>query len=137
MFIKSSALVDILLSFSFDIIKLTIVIYCNKRLKGEIIVRNCTECNHKFKFYDRLKYFFSLEGHLKCSKCNSIYKSKANVYRGIYIFIITMSNIFVFNNIIILNDFMLKFKLQILILFITIPLFDLLPHRLHRYEKIN
>lgn len=125
------------LTISSAIIKLAIVIYYNKRLKGETIVRNCTECNHKFTFYDRLKCILSLKEHLKCTECNSIYKSKANVYRGIYTFIILISNMFVFNNIIILNDFMLKIKLQILMIIITFPLFDLLPHRWHRYEKIN
>lgn len=47
---------DSCLTISSAIIKLTIVIYYNKRLKGKTIVVNCTECNHKFTFYDRLKY---------------------------------------------------------------------------------
>ena len=40
------------------------------------------------------------------------------------IYTILIANIFVFNHIIILNDFMLKIKLQILIIMITFPLFD-------------
>ncbi len=134
---KLFTLVYSYLTISSAIIKLAIVIYYNKRLKGEIIVGNYTECNHKFTFYDRLKCILNLTEHLKCTKCNSIYKPKANVYRGIYIFTILILNIFVFNNIITLNDFMLKIKLQILIIIVTFPLFDLLPHRWHRYEKIN
>ena len=99
-------------------------------------MRNCTQCNNDFTFYDRLKTFFN-NGHLKCMHCNADYEPKINGYRGIYFFIIYISNIFVFNNIIILNDFMLKVTLQTLIIIITFPLFDLLPHRWHRYEKIN
>lgn len=99
-------------------------------------MKNCTQCNNSFSFYARLKTFIN-NGDLKCSRCNAIYKSKYNVYRGIYFFIILISNMFVFNNIIILNNFMLKVKLQILIIIISFPLFDLLPHRWQRDEKIN
>ncbi len=98
-------------------------------------MKNCTQCNNSFSFYDRLKAI--INGYLKCSHCNAIYEPKRNGYRGIYIFTILIANIFVFNHIIILNDFMLKIKLQILIIMITFPLFDLLPHRFQRYEKIN
>ncbi|WP_042274492.1 hypothetical protein [[Clostridium] dakarense] len=98
-------------------------------------MRNCTQCNNRFTFLDRLKALFN--GHLKCTHCNADYEPKINGYRGIYFFVIIMANAFVFNNIIILNDFMLKITLQILTIIITFPLFDLLPHRWHRYEKIN
>lgn len=98
-------------------------------------MKNCSECNYIFTFRDRLKALFI--GHLKCKHCNSSYESKVNIYRGIYIFIVLMSNIFIFNHVIILNDFLTKIILQISIIIITFTLFDLLPHRWHKYKKIN
>ncbi|MCC3868271.1 hypothetical protein [Terrisporobacter mayombei] len=106
----------------------------NKTKRG-IFIKKCTQCNKSFSFYDRLKVF--INGHLKCSHCNAIYEPKHNVDRGIYFGIILIANIIIFNHIIVLNNFMLQIKLQILIILITYPLFDLLPNRWQRYEKIS
>ena len=97
-------------------------------------MKKCIQCNNSFSFYDRLK---SINGNLKCSHCNAIYKSKPNVDRGIYYSIIFIAVIIVFNHIVILDDFMLQIKLQILTIIIAYPLFDLIPNRWQRYEKIN
>lgn len=98
-------------------------------------MKKCIQCNNSFSFYDRLKSI--INGNLKCSHCNAIYKSKPNVDRGIYYSIIFIAVIIVFNHIVILGDFMLQIKLQILTIIIAYPLFDLIPNRWQRYEKIN
>ncbi|SHH43185.1 C1 domain-containing protein [Tepidibacter thalassicus] len=109
--------------------------FLKPKIKRGVFIKNCTQCNKKFSFYNRLKVL--INGYLKCSHCNAIYEPKHNVYRGIYFGIIFIATIIVFNHIIILNNFMLQIKLQTLIIIITYPLFDLLPHRWQRYEKIN
>jgi uncharacterized protein (DUF983 family) len=106
----------------------------NKVKKG-VFIKNCTQCNKRFSFYNRLKAFIS--GYLKCSHCNAIYEPKHNIERGIYVSIMFIANIIIFNHIIILNNFMLQIKLQALMTITTFPLFDLLPHRWQRYEKIS
>ena len=98
-------------------------------------MKKCIQCNNSFSFYDRLKSI--INGNLKCSHCNAIYKSKPNVDRGIYYSIIFIAVIIVFNHTVILGDFMLQIKLQILTIIIAYPLFDLIPNRWQRYEKIN
>ena len=108
--------------------------FFKNKVKKDIFMKNCIQCSNSFSFYDRLK---SINGNLKCSYCNAIYKSKPNVDRGIYYGIIFIAIIIVFNHIIILNNFMLQIKLQILTIIITYPLFDLIPNRWQKYEKIN
>ncbi|SCH47172.1 hypothetical protein [Romboutsia sp. 1001713B170207_170306_H8] len=98
-------------------------------------MKTCTQCNNKFTFIDRLKFLFN--GHLKCTHCNADYRSEANIYRGIYIFTILMLNIFIFNYVIILNDFLEQTIVQVLIITITFPLFDLLPNRWQKYKRVN
>ena len=109
--------------------------FLKNKIKRGVFIKNCTQCNNSFSFYNRLKAL--INGYLKCSHCNAIYEPKHNVDRGIYFSIILIANIIVFNHIIILNNFMLQIKLQTLIIMITYPLFDLLPHRWQRYEKIS
>lgn len=109
--------------------------FLKNKVKRGVFIKKCTQCNKNFSFYDRLKVF--INGHLKCSYCNAIYEPKHNVDRGIYFGIILIANIILFNHIIILNNFMLQIKLQILIILITYPLFDLIPNRWQRYEKIS
>lgn len=69
-------------------------------------MKNCIECNHRFTFYDRLKTIFNLRGHLKCPQCNSVYKPKANAYRGIYYFLVTFIAMTVFDKVT-LNNYIL------------------------------
>ncbi len=97
-------------------------------------MKNCTKCKNKFTFLDRLKALFN--GHLKCTHCDADYRSKPNIYRGIYIFIMLTLNIVVFNHVIILHHFLTQTTLQILIIIITFPLFDLFPNKWQKYEKI-
>ena len=109
--------------------------FLKNKVKRGVFIKNCTQCNKRFSFYGRLKVF--INGHLKCSHCNAIYEPKHHVERGIYFGIILIANIIVFNHFIILNNFMLQIKLQILTIIITYPLFDLVPNRWQRYEKIS
>jgi CXXC-20-CXXC protein len=109
--------------------------FLKNKIKKGVFIKNCTQCNKRFSFYNRLKAF--INGHLKCSNCNTIYEPKHNVERGIYVGIMFIANIIIFNHIIILNNFMLQIKLQTLMTITTFPLFDLLPHRWQRYEKIS
>lgn len=109
--------------------------FFKNKIKRGVFIKKCTQCNRSFSFYGRLKVF--IDGHLKCSNCNAIYQSKHNVDRGIYFGIIFIANIILFNHIIILNNLMLQIKLQILMIMITYPLFDLIPNRWQRYEKIS
>lgn len=99
-------------------------------------MRNCTECNHKFTFYDRLKCIFNLKGRLKCAECKSIYKPKANIYKGIYYFLVSFVSMNVYGNIE-LNNYILKSILYMLTIVPILLLFDVLPHRWHKYIQIN
>lgn len=95
-------------------------------------MRSCIECNYKFRFNDRLKAAFTVEGKLKCPQCNSTYKPELNIYRGIYfVLIATIYNAIFehinFDNIIV----------RILIITLGVYLFDLLPHRYQKYTKID
>jgi uncharacterized protein (DUF983 family) len=109
--------------------------FLKNKIKRGVFIKNCTQCNKVFSFHNRLKVL--INGYLKCSHCNAIYEPKHNVDRGIYFGIIFIANIIVFNHIIILNNFMLQIKWQTLMIMITYPLFDLLPHRWQRYERIS
>ena len=96
----------------------------------------CTECNHKFTFYDRLKNILNFKGYLKCKQCNSVYKPKHNIYRGVYTGLAVFITSFGFNYIT-LSNFKIKILLHFFILFIVLSLFDLLPHRWHKYTRIK
>jgi uncharacterized protein (DUF983 family) len=130
--------VPLVIAMSAGIIANTLLLeptFFKSKIKRDVFIKNCTQCNKSFSFYNRLKTF--INGYLKCSHCNAIYEPKHNVERAIYFGIMFIANIIVFNHIIILNNFMLQIKLQTLIIMITYPLFDLLPHRWQRYEKIS
>lgn len=99
-------------------------------------MKNCTECNYRFTFKDRLKTSFSFRGRLKCRSCKSIYKPKVNIYRGLYygfvtfIFMLKMPEVSISNK-------LWEWMLYMSILWPIYLLFDVLPHRWHRYEKID
>ncbi|GAA0085958.1 hypothetical protein UT300007_23970 [Clostridium sp. CTA-7] len=99
-------------------------------------MRICIECNHRFTFYDRLKSILNLKGYLKCQQCNSVYKPKPNIYNGIYSGLVVFTAMIGFDYIT-LNNFTLKLILQIFILVLFLSLFYVLPHRWHKYTKIN
>ena len=101
-----------------------------------IIIKNCIECNHSFTFHDRLKSILNLKGYLKCQQCNSVYRPEPNLYRGIYSGLVIFIVLTVFNYI----DFSNYILGLILLIFILVPvlsLFYVLPHRWHKYKKIN
>lgn len=100
-------------------------------------MKNCVQCNHRFTFYDRLKTLFNLKGYLKCPKCNSVYKPISNIYRAIYYFLVFfISPMIIFNNLTLSNS-MLRFILYMLIVTPILLLFDVLPHRWHKYIKMD
>ncbi|WP_411168509.1 TIGR04104 family putative zinc finger protein [Clostridium sp. MB05] len=99
-------------------------------------MRNCIECNHKFTFHDRLKSMLNLKGYLKCQQCNSVYKPKPNIYMGIYTGLVVFISIIGFDYVT-LSNFKLKLILHIFILILVLSLFYVLPHRWHKYTKIN
>lgn len=99
-------------------------------------MNSCTECNHKFTFYDRLKSFLNFRGYLKCPQCNSVYKPKPNIYMGIYDGLVFFTTAIGFDYIT-LSNFKIKILLHIFILFIVLSLFSLLPHRWHKYTRIK
>lgn len=99
-------------------------------------MNNCIECNHKFTFYDRFKSLSNLSGHLKCPDCSSVYKPKANIYRGIYtLLVLVVSNMVISN--IAFKVYILNFILHMVIIVPILLLFDILPHRWHKYTKIK
>lgn len=99
-------------------------------------MKNCIECNHKFTFKDRLKSMSNLKGYLNCPQCNSVYKPEPNLYRGIYYGLVMFILLTVFNYID-FSNYILGLVLIILILVPVLSLFCVLPHRWHKYKKIN
>ncbi|MDK2584563.1 hypothetical protein QOZ83_01705 [Romboutsia sedimentorum] len=97
-------------------------------------MKNCIECNYKFTFKDRLKS--TLRGRLKCKDCKSEYREKPSIYSFIYTFLVLF--------IVMMLQSEMKFENSILnmaaYMIVTVPtllLFSIVPHRLHRYKKIN
>lgn len=99
-------------------------------------MKNCMECNHKFTCSDRLKTFIDLTGHLKCPKCNSVYTQTFNVYKFIYWMLVYFVSTMIFHKVT-LNNYILKAALFMIIVVPIFLLFDILPHRWHRYKKIE
>ncbi|MDK2562330.1 hypothetical protein QOZ84_02120 [Romboutsia sedimentorum] len=97
-------------------------------------MKNCIECNYKFTFKDRLKS--TLRGRLKCKDCKSEYREKPSIYSFIYYFLVLF--------IVMMLEDEMEFQNSILdmvaYMIVTVPaliLFSIVPHRLHRYKKIN
>jgi CXXC-20-CXXC protein len=99
-------------------------------------MRNCCQCNYQFAFINRLKATLNLKGYLECPQCKSVFKPTLNIYRGIYYFLVTFIYLRLFNYIV-FNNPILKSILFIFIIATTLFLFELLPHRWHKYKKIN
>jgi len=99
-------------------------------------MKECMECGYKFTFSDRLKILFNLKGNITCHRCKSVYREKFNFYRGIYYGLVTFISIIIFFEIN-LNNHILKWLLCGVINFIILTLFDAIPHRLHKYKKVN
>lgn len=94
-------------------------------------MKNCSECNYTFTFKDRLKS--TLLRELKCKNCNSIYRIESSIYRFIYSCIIMLSLSFISNY----ASIFLGSSIKVLILFIILIVFDLIPHKFQIYTKIN
>lgn len=94
-------------------------------------MNRCIECNHKFSINDR----FKSSGYLNCPNCNSKYKPKVTVLSSVYTF-----GAFYFTNMLwkpIRASEMLDFLLYMVVLFILLKVYHLLPHWVHRYSKID
>lgn len=98
-------------------------------------MKNCTECNYEFTFSDRLREAISFRPRLKCKKCNSVYKQQYTIYKVIYSSIIIFISLIVFDNIFLTNH-ILNYTLYILITVPILIIFDLLPHKFQKYEKL-
>lgn len=99
-------------------------------------MKNCMECGYNFTFSDRLKMTFNLRGNLTCPECKSVYRDDFNFYRGIYYGLVNFVLMMIFFEIK-LSNLTLKIVLYITIYFIILILFELVPHRLHRYKKVD
>ena len=99
-------------------------------------MKSCTECNHKFTVYDRLKSILNFKGYLKCQQCNSVYKPKPDIYMGIYTGLVVFITSIGFDYIT-LSNFKIKILLHIFILFIVLSLFYISPHRWQEYTRIK
>ncbi|MBC5996556.1 hypothetical protein EAI30_05580 [Romboutsia ilealis] len=97
-------------------------------------MKNCMECDYKFAFSDRLKMTFNLRGSLTCPKCKSVYRDNFNFYRGIYYGLVTFVSMIIFSEVTLSNS-TLKSILYMIIVLPILLLFDLMPHRLHKYIK--
>lgn len=103
-------------------------------------MKSCTKCNYNFTFSDRLKAFLSLNGHLECPQCYSVYRPKDNMYRGMYYFLVIYICMFLSDKIVLeinLENFILKLVLQIFIMIVSFSLFDVIPNGYQEYKKIN
>lgn len=99
-------------------------------------MKECMECGYKFTFSERLKTLFNLKGNITCQKCKSVYREKFNFYRGIYYGLITFVSMMIFFEIN-LNNNRLNWILYGITNFIILSIFDFIPHRLHKYKKVN
>jgi CXXC-20-CXXC protein len=98
-------------------------------------MRFCEECNSKFSFLDRLKSIPKEYGDMKCANCNTIYRQKRNIYKGIFnglVVFICLQNqdLIKFTD----NIFIKGIIMVVLVVVITL-VFDLIPHRWQKYEK--
>lgn len=94
-------------------------------------MKNCSECNYTFTFKDRLKS--TLVRDLKCKNCNSVYRIESSIYRFIYGCIVMLLLSCISNYI----RIFLGSSIKVLILFIILIVFDLIPHKFQIYTKIN
>lgn len=94
-------------------------------------MKNCSECNYTFTFKDRLKS--TLVRDLKCKNCNSVYRIESSIYRFIYCCIVMLLLSCISNYI----RIFLGSSIKVLILFIILIVFDLIPHKFQIYTKIN
>lgn len=95
-------------------------------------MKNCIECNYKFTMWDRLKSKIRLFECLQCPNCNSKYKHELTFYRFSYYFLaFTMC----YN--IKLNNWLLECILYVMIATIILTVYDVVPHKWHKYKKIS
>ena len=97
-------------------------------------MNNCIECNHRFTFSDKLKSAIRLKNYLKCPKCNSVYKPEITFCRWIYYFLVILISLRISTNIK-LNNFLVKGILCFLIVTPILLLYEVIPHRWHKYRK--
>lgn len=102
-------------------------------------MKNCLECNYTFTIIDRFKSIIT--GKLRCTKCNTTYRIKSNIYRFIYYLVTYFSIIFVSPIFAKYKGIALSFSTRIVILsfvliFFTVA-YDLIPHKFQKYTKIK
>lgn len=99
-------------------------------------MKNCIECGYKFTFVDRLKIYLNLKGNLTCPQCKSVYRDNFNIYRGVYYGLVTFISMMIFFEVN-LSNAVLKYILYMTIYLTILILFDVIPHRMHRYKKVD
>ena len=99
-------------------------------------MKNCMECGYNFAFFDNFKILFNLRGTLTCPKCKSIYRDNFNFYRGIYYGLVSFVARMIYSEVN-LSNHGLKVVLFIITNFSVLILFDIIPHKLHNYKKVN
>ena len=97
-------------------------------------MKNCTECNYKFTFKDRLKS--TSRGKLKCKMCHSVYKEERSIYVFIYNFVVLFV-VLMSQSEFKLENPILNFSIYMLFTVTTLMLFHLIPHRLKKYKKVT
>lgn len=97
-------------------------------------MKNCTECNYNFTFNDRLKS--TLNGKLKCKTCNAVYREQPTIYVFLYYSFIFFTA-FLLRDRVKLENIALDFILYMMVLVPILLLFNLIPHKWHRYRRID
>lgn len=95
----------------------------------------CIDCGYEFTSKEKAKAGFSFSGHLKCPKCNSVYKAEG-IMRSIYYFTVIIAFFIITDIVDILNTF-LDYLVAGVVLTGILMLFDVIPHRWHKYRKIK
>lgn len=98
-------------------------------------MRFCEECNSKFSFLDRLKSIPKEYGDIKCSNCNTVYRQKRNIYKGIFGGLITFICLQNQDLIKFTDNILIKGSIVSLVMIASLFVFDLIPHRWQKYER--
>lgn len=99
-------------------------------------MKYCIECNHEFTMFDRIKSVMRLTPYLKCTNCNLKYKPVLTIYRWLYNFLVILASLQIFTNVE-FNSMLLKYIVFVLILTFIFMLYDVFPHKWHKYKKID
>lgn len=99
-------------------------------------MKNCTKCNYRFTIFDKLRSGFRTKECLKCPECNSLYKPKMTFVRITYMFFAIFSSLWV-NDSIKWNSDILKAIATATSVVVLLTIYNVIPHKWHKYEKIS